>query len=137
VSKSIVDVLDRVRTLAQQGPGSVSSANLRALDLAIARRIDGMIAGDFRSAFAGVGTELHQLAPLGSGGLRKELTDPWVLGIDKQLMPGLRIHQAQLADVGQLLLRILSAVGVPHVALSSEGDWLRPPGAFLLRSDRR
>ena len=31
----------------------------------------------------------------------------------------------------------LAGVGVPHVALSTEGDWLRPLAAFLSRSDRR
>ena len=32
---------------------------------------------------------------------------------------------------------MLAAIGVAHVALSTEGDWLRPLAAFLNRSDRR
>jgi uncharacterized protein (DUF58 family) len=63
VSPSLVDVLGRVRTPAEPGPGPLSNASLRALDLAIGRRVDGMLAGDFRSAFAGVGTELNQIRP--------------------------------------------------------------------------
>ena len=34
------------------------------------------------------------------------------------------------------LVRMLSSAGVRHVALSTEGDWLRPLAAFLKRSDR-
>jgi uncharacterized protein (DUF58 family) len=61
VSKNIVDVLDRVRTPAEPGPGPLTSDSLRALDLAIGRRVSGMLSGDYRSTFAGLGTELHQV----------------------------------------------------------------------------
>jgi uncharacterized protein (DUF58 family) len=63
VSPSLVDVLGRARTPAEPGPGPLSNASLRALDLAIGRRVDGMLAGDFRSAFAGIGAELNQIRP--------------------------------------------------------------------------
>jgi uncharacterized protein (DUF58 family) len=36
---------------------------LRALELAVGRRVDGLLAGDYRSAFAGVGSELWQVRP--------------------------------------------------------------------------
>jgi uncharacterized protein (DUF58 family) len=58
---SLVDVLDRVRTPAEPGPGPLTSESLRALDLAIGRRVGGLLSGDYRSAFAGVGTELYQV----------------------------------------------------------------------------
>jgi hypothetical protein len=32
-------------------------------------------------------------------------------------------------------VRMLAAAGVRHVALSTEGDWLRQLAAFLRRSD--
>jgi uncharacterized protein (DUF58 family) len=67
LSTSIVDVLGRVRTPAEPGPGPLSPASLRALDLAIGRRVDGLLAGDYRSAFAGVGTEFHQVRPYEPG----------------------------------------------------------------------
>jgi uncharacterized protein (DUF58 family) len=67
VSSSVIDVLDRVRTPAEPGPGPVSAGNLRALDLAIGRRVDGLLSGDYRSAFAGVGTEFHQVRPYSPG----------------------------------------------------------------------
>jgi uncharacterized protein (DUF58 family) len=67
LSSSVIDVLDRVRTPAEPGPGPVSAGNLRALDLAIGRRVDGLLSGDYRSAFAGVGTEFHQVRPYSPG----------------------------------------------------------------------
>jgi uncharacterized protein (DUF58 family) len=65
--KSLVDALGRERTPARPGPGPVSSDSLRALDLAIGRRVDGLLAGDYRSAFAGLGTELFQVRPYEPG----------------------------------------------------------------------
>jgi hypothetical protein len=40
------------------------------------------------------------------------------------------------AEERRQLVTLLSSVGVPHVALSTEGDWLRPLASFLRRSDR-
>ena len=45
------------------GPGTVTIESLEALELAIGRRVDGLLAGDYRSAFAGVGSELYQVRP--------------------------------------------------------------------------
>jgi uncharacterized protein (DUF58 family) len=67
MAKSIADLLDRVRTPAEPGPGPLSIASLRALDLAIGRRVDGVVSGDYRSAFAGVGSELYQVRPYQPG----------------------------------------------------------------------
>jgi uncharacterized protein (DUF58 family) len=60
-------MLDTVRTPAAPGPGPLSAASLRALELSIGRRVDGMLAGDYRSAFAGVGSELWQVRPYEAG----------------------------------------------------------------------
>ena len=62
-----VDPLAPTRTPAQPGPGPLSAASLRALELSVGRRVDGLLAGDYRSAFAGVGTELWQLRPYEPG----------------------------------------------------------------------
>ena len=40
---------------------------LRALELTVGRRVDGLLAGDYRSAFAGVGSELWQVRPYEAG----------------------------------------------------------------------
>ncbi len=65
--KGLVAAVGRQRTPARPGPGQVSSESLRALDLAIGRRVDGLLAGDYRSAFAGLGSELLQVRPYEAG----------------------------------------------------------------------
>jgi uncharacterized protein (DUF58 family) len=61
------DPLAPLRTPEQPGPGPLSSASLRALELAVGRRVDGLLSGDYRSAFAGVGSELWQVRPYEPG----------------------------------------------------------------------
>src|SRR5919205_2332524 len=55
------DPLAPIRTPARPGPGPLSAASLRALELTIARRVDALLAGDYRSAFPGIGSELYQV----------------------------------------------------------------------------
>jgi len=50
-------------TPARPGPGAVPESLLKALELTIARRVDGLLAGDHRSALLGRGTELAQVRP--------------------------------------------------------------------------
>ena len=45
------------------GPGPIPGALLRALDVSIGRRVEGLLAGDYRSAVLGHGTELAQVRP--------------------------------------------------------------------------
>jgi len=45
----------------------LSTSSLRALELAVGRRVDGLLAGDYRSAFAGIGSELWQVRPYQPG----------------------------------------------------------------------
>jgi uncharacterized protein (DUF58 family) len=61
------DPLAPLRTPEQPGPGPLSGASLRALELAVGRRVDGLLSGDYRSAFAGVGSELWQVRPYQPG----------------------------------------------------------------------
>jgi uncharacterized protein (DUF58 family) len=49
------------RSPHRPGPGPLPEALLRALDLKIARRIDGLLAGEHRTAALGLGTELAQV----------------------------------------------------------------------------
>ena len=60
---TIANVFRRLRTPAEPGPGAISSASLEALDIVIGRRLHGLLAGDYRSPFSGLGTELHQVRP--------------------------------------------------------------------------
>ena len=61
------DPLAPIRTPEQPGPGPLSAASLRALELTVGRRVDGLLAGDYRSAFAGLGSELWQVRPYEAG----------------------------------------------------------------------
>jgi uncharacterized protein (DUF58 family) len=51
------------RSPARPGPGPLPETLLRALDLTIRRRVEGMLAGDHRSALLGAGSELAQVRP--------------------------------------------------------------------------
>ncbi len=55
------------RTPAKPGPGPLPETVLRALDLTIGRRVEGLLAGDYRSNLLGVGTELAQVRPYEPG----------------------------------------------------------------------
>jgi uncharacterized protein (DUF58 family) len=48
-------------TPARPGPGPLPDALLRALDVSIGRRMEGLLAGDYRSSLLGDGTELAQV----------------------------------------------------------------------------
>src|SRR3954449_7887435 len=65
--RGILDVFDRVRTPAEPGPGPLTPESLQAFDLAIGRRVAALLGGHYRSAFAGLGTELHQVRPYQPG----------------------------------------------------------------------
>jgi Mg-chelatase subunit ChlD len=53
--------LSAERTPSRPGPGPTPDALLRALDLTVRRRVEGLLAGEHRSAALGVGTELAQV----------------------------------------------------------------------------
>lgn len=50
-------------TPARPGPGPMAEGLLRALDVTIGRRVEGMLAGDFRSSSLGAGSELAMVRP--------------------------------------------------------------------------
>lgn len=50
-------------TPARPGPGPMPEALLRALDISIGRRVEGLLAGDFRSSLLGEGSELALVRP--------------------------------------------------------------------------
>ena len=45
------------------GPGPLAEGLLRAMDISIGRRVEGLLAGDFRSNLLGSGTELAMVRP--------------------------------------------------------------------------
>ena len=51
----------RARTPDRPGPGPLPEALLKALDLRVGRRIDGLLAGEHRTAAVGLGSEIAQI----------------------------------------------------------------------------
>src|SRR6476661_4486257 len=60
---SLLRVLRPAETPERPGPGPLPDALLRALDVQIGRKMEGLLAGDYRSNVLGVGTELAQVRP--------------------------------------------------------------------------
>ncbi len=60
-------VLGADPTAERPGPGPMPDALLRALELTIGRRVDGLLAGDHRSSVLGRGSELAQIRPYEPG----------------------------------------------------------------------
>jgi uncharacterized protein (DUF58 family) len=58
-----VNLLRRAATPDRPGPGPMPEALLRALEIKIGRRMEGLLAGDYRSSLFGDGTELAQVRP--------------------------------------------------------------------------
>ena len=54
-------------TPARPGPGPMPEGLLRALDVTIGRRVEGLLAGDFRSSLLGTGSELAMVRPYIAG----------------------------------------------------------------------
>jgi uncharacterized protein (DUF58 family) len=54
-------------TPARPGPGRLAEGLLRALDISIGRRVEGLLAGDFRSNLLGTGSELAMVRPYVAG----------------------------------------------------------------------
>src|SRR4249920_147579 len=54
-------------TPARPGPGRMAEGLLRALDISIGRRVEGLLAGDFRSNLLGTGSELAMVRPYVAG----------------------------------------------------------------------
>jgi uncharacterized protein (DUF58 family) len=89
------------RTPAQPGPGPLPEAALRSLDLAVRRRVDGMLSGEFRSSQLGVATELAQVRPYEPGDDVRQID--W-LATARTNETHVRVHVAERALTTWLLL---------------------------------
>ncbi len=54
-------------TPERPGPGPMAEGLLRALDISIGRKVEGLLAGDFRSNLLGTGSELAMIRPYEAG----------------------------------------------------------------------
>jgi uncharacterized protein (DUF58 family) len=64
---TVLRALQAVETPERPGPGPMPEQLLRALELSIGRRVDGLLAGDHRSNLLGRGSELAQIRPYAPG----------------------------------------------------------------------
>jgi uncharacterized protein (DUF58 family) len=92
-----------VRTPGRPGPGPMTAGSLRALDLTVSRRVESLLAGDYRSTALGVGTELAQVRPYQPGDDVRRID--WSVTA-RTSEPHVRVYQSERALVTWLVLDV-------------------------------
>jgi len=98
---SVLSALRAPPTPDRPGPGPMPDALLRALDVSIGQRVEGLLAGDFRSALLGDGTELVQVRPYIAGDDVRRID--WNVTA-RTGEPHVRVHHAERVLVTWLVL---------------------------------
>jgi uncharacterized protein (DUF58 family) len=98
---SLLRALRTEPTPERPGPGAIPDGLLRALDLSVGRRMEGLLAGDYRSALHGDGTELVQVRPYAPGDDVRRID--WNVTA-RTGEPHVRVHLAERVLVTWLLL---------------------------------
>ena len=88
-------------TPERPGPGALPLDLLRALQIEVARRLAGMVAGDYRSSLYGDGVELAQLRPYEAGDDVRKME--WNVTA-RTGIPHVRVHLAERVLVTWLVL---------------------------------
>jgi uncharacterized protein (DUF58 family) len=99
----LIPFIRRQRSKAQPGPGPTPPAVLRAIDLSLRRRIDGLLPGEHRAAALGMGTELAQVRPYQPGDDVRRID--WNVTA-RTRVPHVRVHVAERATVTWLVLDV-------------------------------
>jgi uncharacterized protein (DUF58 family) len=89
------------RSPSRPGPGPLPDSILRALDMTLGRRVEGLLAGDYRSALLGVGTELAQVRPYEPGDDVRRID--WNVTARTRI-PHVRVHLAERVMTTWLVL---------------------------------
>ncbi len=103
-----LDALAPARSASRPGPGPLPDSVLRALELTIARRVEGLLAGDYRSALLGVGTELAQVRPYEPGDDVRRID--WNVTA-RTRVPHVRVHLAERVMTTWLVLDTSASMG--------------------------
>ena len=98
---SALRLLRAETTPDRPGPGPMPDAALRALDVTIGRKMDALLAGDYRAAFLGEGTELAQVRPYVAGDDVRRID--WNVTA-RTGEPHVRVHLAERVLVSWLVL---------------------------------
>jgi uncharacterized protein (DUF58 family) len=88
---------------SRPGPGTLPAALLRALEIDVSRRIEGMLAGEFRSSRHGDGVELAQVRPYVPGDDVRQIE--WNVTA-RTNVPHVRVHLAERVLVTWLVLDV-------------------------------
>jgi uncharacterized protein (DUF58 family) len=96
------------RPSGKPGPGPMPQALLRALDITISRRVEGLLAGDYRSTLLGPGTELAQVRPYVPGDDVRRID--WNVTA-RTGEPHVRLHLAERVLVTWLVLDTSPSMG--------------------------
>ncbi|MDZ7727809.1 MAG: DUF58 domain-containing protein [Dehalococcoidia bacterium] len=94
-------MLHVVRTPDRPGPGPMPEAALRALDLTVQRRVEGLLSGDYRTTVPGIGTELSRVRPYEPGDDVRRLE--WNVTA-RTGIPHVSVHMAERALTTWLVL---------------------------------
>lgn len=103
-----LDALTPQRTPSRPGPGPLPDAVLRALDLTIGRRVEGLLAGDYRSTVLGRGTELAQVRPYEPGDDVRRMD--WNVTA-RTRVPHVRVDLAERVMTTWLVLDVSASMG--------------------------
>lgn len=98
---NVTGALRTAPTPDRPGPGSIPDRLLRALDVTIGRRLEGMLAGDHRSSILGEGTELALIRPYTPGDDVRQMD--WSVTA-RTGEPHVRVHLAERVLVTWLVL---------------------------------
>jgi uncharacterized protein (DUF58 family) len=98
---SSIGALAPDRSPSRPGPGPLPDSVLRALDLTLGRRVEGLLAGDYRSALLGVGTELAQVRAYEPGDDVRRID--WNVTARTRI-PHVRVHLAERVMTTWLVL---------------------------------
>jgi uncharacterized protein (DUF58 family) len=144
---------------ARQGPGPLPENAVRALDLAVARRIEGRLPGEHRAVGVGSGTEIAQLRPYVVGDDVRQL-DPaasartgepyvrqqvperslttWLL-VDVSASMAFGTHDRLKSDVAEGVARVVARTGLRRAGKVGLLTFGVPGGGTLLapRGGRR
>ena len=97
-----------VRTPDKPGPGPMPEAILRALDITIGRRMNGLLSGDYRSRALGLGTELAQVREYQPGDDVRQID--WNVTA-RTTVPHVRVQVADRVLTTWLMLDISPSMG--------------------------